>query len=630
MKFSTYTPAVKANTINARISTSVTKEAFGTDGSQLGAWSSAANHIAGIIQKRQDEDDAADIMAARNEISQKLNESLYSEDGIITTGKGKNAQGMTDRVNQSVQDVTQEVAGNYNGRVRYQLMNKYLPKDLEQYGKLGMQTENKEREAYQTDTFNARMSNFSNSMALSYADPDTVYGQMQEANETLNSWADKQGWDAATTEAKKMTFRTQTVSSLVKACVADEKYDDAYEWLKRERKNMSQDEFNSLYATVEKQKKAKDKKDISRILIGKFYNPETNELDIAGLEKEARAMCTKSNGISSDSVEAGYQKWGGKTMPHGTNGCVEAAVRILGTDNSNSWIQSIQGDTDVPTLVSKSQTANGGPGVIPYSADQVEPGDMIIYGDNDHVVVATGGTGYVGNSSSSSPSMVIRGGDYREMGGQQPSKIIKSSQLGSGGSTFDADRYEELMDGVYSLYADQSRFYNIDQKQKMQDLEATLSGCNTFEEQRAAIENSGLNAKTKNTYLNRLNKAQKQAIKAASGSSGSRRSSSGGTDRYFNSWTEEKDLSLIEEYNERLEDPDDEISDSDQKKYDAAAHRYNFHHGTGTADLNDTEVLDMINEKKNEGYSYSQIWNILEGVVSDETKEYYLRAAFSE
>lgn len=630
MKFSTYTPAVKANTINARISTSVTKEAFGTDGSQLGAWSSAANHIAGIIQKRQDEDDAADIMAARNEISQKLNESLYSEDGIITTGKGKNAQGMTDRVNQSVQDVTQEVAGNYNGRVRYQLMNKYLPKDLEQYGKLGMQTENKEREAYQTDTFNARMSNFSNSMALSYADPDTVYGQMQEANETLNSWADKQGWDAATTEAKKMTFRTQTVSSLVKACVADEKYDDAYEWLKRERKNMSQDEFNSLYATVEKQKKAKDKKDTSRILIGKFYNPETNELDIAGLEKEARAMCTKSNGISSDSVEAGYQKWGGQTMPHGTNGCVEAAVRILGTDNSNSWIQSIQGDTYVPTLVSKSQTANGGPGVIPYSADQVEPGDMIIYGDDDHVVVATGGTGYVGNSSSSSPSMVIRGGDYREMGGQQPSKIIKSSQLGSGGSTFDADKYEELMDGVYSLYADQSRFYNIDQKQKMQDLEATLSGCNTFEEQRAAIENSGLNAKTKNTYLNRLNKAQKQAIKAASGSSGSRRSSSGGTDRYFNSWTEEKDLSLIEEYNERLEDPDDEISDSDQKKYDAAAHRYNFHHGTGTADLNDTKVLDMINEKKNEGYSYSQIWNILEGVVSDETKEYYLRAAFSE
>lgn len=622
MKFSTYTPAVKANTINARISTSVTKEAFGTDGSQLGAWSSAANHIAGIIQKRQDEDDAADIMAARNEISQKLNESLYSEDGIITTGKGKNAQGMTDRVNQSVQDVTQEVAGNYNGRVRYQLMNKYLPKDLEQYGKLGMQTENKEREAYQTDTFNARMSNFSNSMALSYADPDTVYGQMQEANETLNSWADKQGWDAATTEAKKMTFRTQTVSSLVKACVADEKYDDAYEWLKRERKNMSQDEFNSLYAAVEKQKKAKDKKDISRILIGKFYNPETNELDIAGLEKEARAMCTKSNGISSDSVEAGYQKWGGKTMPHGTNGCVEAAVRILGTDNSNSWIQSIQGDTDVPTLVSKSQTANGGPGVIPYSADQVEPGDMIIYGDNDHVVVATGGTGYVGNSSSSSPSMVIRGGDYREMGGQQPSKIIKSSQLGSGGSTFDADKYEELMDGVYSLYADQSRFYNIDQKQKMQDLEATLSGCNTFEEQRAAIENSGLNAKTKNTYLNRLNKAQKQAIKAASG--GSR------ANRYFNSWTEEKDLSLIEEYNERLEDPDDEISDSDQKKYDTAAHRYNFYHGTGTADLNDTEVLDMINEKKNEGYSYSQIWDILEGVVSDETKEYYLRAAFSE
>ena len=79
-----------------------------------------------------------------------------------------------------------------------------------------------------------------------------------------------------------------------------------------------------------------------------------------------------------------------------------------------------------------------------------------------------------------------------------------------------------------------------------------------------------------------------------------------------------------------MDDPDDTISASDQKKYNRATRRYNFYHGTGTADLNDTEVLDMINEKKNEGYSYSQIWDILEGVVSDETKEYYLRAAFSE
>ena len=79
-----------------------------------------------------------------------------------------------------------------------------------------------------------------------------------------------------------------------------------------------------------------------------------------------------------------------------------------------------------------------------------------------------------------------------------------------------------------------------------------------------------------------------------------------------------------------MDDPDDTISASDQKKYNRATRRYNFYHGTGTADLNDTEVLDMINEKKNEGYSYSQIWNFLEGVVSDETKEYYLRAAFSE
>lgn len=635
MKFSTYTPAVKPNTINARVSVTAIKEAFGTDGGQLGAWSSAANHIAGIVQKRQDEDDAADIMAARNEISQKMNESLYAENGIITTGKGKNAQGMADRVNKSVQDITQEVAENYNDRVRYQLMNKYLPQDMEQYGKLGMQTENRERENYQTDTFNARMSNFTNGMALNYADPDTVYSQMKEADETMNSWADRQGWDSNTAESKKMTFRTQAVSGIVKACMADDKFDEADAWLKRERKNMNQDEFNSLFVAVEKQKKARERTDAARGLLGKYYNPVTNELDVAGIESEARAMCTKSNGLSTNSIEAGYQKWAGQTMPDGTNGCVEAAVRILGTENANEWIQSIQGDTYVPTLVDKAQSENGGPGVIPYSPDQVAPGDMIIYGDDDHVVVATGGTGYVGNSSSQ--NMVVKGSDYREMGGQQPTKIIKSSQLGGGGNTFDADRYEQIMGAVYSGYADQSKFYSIDQKQKMQDLEAALAGCDTFAEQRAAIENSGLNPKDKNLYLKRVAQAEKQAARSTRISSGGSGRNSAGTsssssrnaNRYFGSLTEEEDLSLIDEYNDRMDDPDDTISSADQKKYNRATRRYNFYHGTGTADLNDKEVLGYINDMKNQGYGYSQIWEALGDSISDESKEYYLRAAFS-
>ena len=52
---------------------------------------------------------------------------------------------------------------------------------------------------------------------------------------------------------------------------------------------------------------------------------------------------------------------------------------------------------------------------------------MIVYGDNDHVVIYDGQGGYIGNSSSQ--DMVIHGSDYNEMGSLTPSKIIKTSRM---------------------------------------------------------------------------------------------------------------------------------------------------------------------------------------------------------
>ena len=62
--------------------------------------------------------------------------------------------------------------------------------------------------------------------------------------------------------------------------------------------------------------------------------------------------------------------------------------------------------------------------VIPFDASDVQAGDVIVYGDNDHVVLADGNGGYVGNSSSQ--QKVVQGDDYNEMGGLKPTKIIKT------------------------------------------------------------------------------------------------------------------------------------------------------------------------------------------------------------
>ena len=60
-----------------------------------------------------------------------------------------------------------------------------------------------------------------------------------------------------------------------------------------------------------------------------------------------------------------------------------------------------------------------------YDESNLEKGDVVVYGDDDHVVIYDGQGGYYGNSSSR--NVTVHGGDYREMG-MTPTKIIKASR----------------------------------------------------------------------------------------------------------------------------------------------------------------------------------------------------------
>lgn len=122
----------------------------------------------------------------------------------------------------------------------------------------------------------------------------------------------------------------------------------------------------------------------------------------------------------------------GKRMDNGENGCVEAVTKIGAAHNNFLANEKGNGVVNVDTLVQDAQNANVP--VIPFDASQVQAGDVIVYGDNDHVVTADGQGGYVGNSSSQ--QKVVHGSDYTEMGGLKPTKIIKTgSSYGSSGNT---------------------------------------------------------------------------------------------------------------------------------------------------------------------------------------------------
>lgn len=113
------------------------------------------------------------------------------------------------------------------------------------------------------------------------------------------------------------------------------------------------------------------------------------------------------------------QDFMGQHMENGANGCVEAVTKIGARYNPFLADELSKGVVNVDTLV-----ADAGDKVIPFDPNNLEAGDVIVYGDNDHVVLADGSGGYVGNSSSQ--QKVVQGGNYNEMGDLKPTKIIKT------------------------------------------------------------------------------------------------------------------------------------------------------------------------------------------------------------
>lgn len=145
----------------------------------------------------------------------------------------------------------------------------------------------------------------------------------------------------------------------------------------------------------------------------------------------------QANTAGSNAVEAAAAPLIGKRMDNGENGCVEAVTKIGASTSGFLKNELDNGVVYVPKLVEDAQKA--GVGVVAYSPEKVVAGDIIVYGDNDHVVMADGKGGYVGNSTSR--QKVVHGSDYTDMGDLQPTKIIKTGNTGTSAGRFAGESY---------------------------------------------------------------------------------------------------------------------------------------------------------------------------------------------
>lgn len=154
--------------------------------------------------------------------------------------------------------------------------------------------------------------------------------------------------------------------------------------------------------------------------------PEIEQQDIATpVFKSSKRKKSTGGGSGSLKVDrglaTGFDAWGGTTMNNGRNGCAEAVGKMGGYYSPFLAEQCNNGVVGVPSMVANADSA----GLLEnFSIGNLEKGDVIVYGNDDHVVIYDGNGGYYGNSSSK--NVVLHGKNYNSLG--TPTKIIKASK----------------------------------------------------------------------------------------------------------------------------------------------------------------------------------------------------------
>ena len=130
-------------------------------------------------------------------------------------------------------------------------------------------------------------------------------------------------------------------------------------------------------------------------------------------------------------LEAGFKAWNGQTMKNGREGCVEAVEKI-GSQYSDFLREEFSKTARVPQLQQDAKAA--GVPEIPYDESKLKPGDVIVYDNDEHVLIYKGHGRTVGNSSSALDRPGYRGpGMVKEQGidiGMIPTSIIQTGTYG--------------------------------------------------------------------------------------------------------------------------------------------------------------------------------------------------------
>lgn len=279
MKFSSYQPVVNPNTINPpAVQAPRDLEVYGTGGKEWNALSGAIGQATKVLAQKQDDEDAADVMDARNRIMTSLNEQLYGEQGLMTLGVGKNAKGLTDHVTQAIQDTSAEIAKDYNPRVRYALKST-LNDNMLNYQRIATGQENRERESTEQADYQAALNINTQNAGMTWDVVNALTNYENDARRIILAYGAKRGWTGEQMQSELMGAITKQVASAATAAITAGNYDRAAQILQVNRGKMDQNVYNQLYGSV------KQKQDVAKTyttaddIVNQCWDPTTGRFD---------------------------------------------------------------------------------------------------------------------------------------------------------------------------------------------------------------------------------------------------------------------------------------------------------------------------------------------------------------
>ncbi len=453
------------------------------------------------LKQKADEDSFAALDASNKMTTDMLN-FVNGENGVLFK-KGENAVGVLKQTEDFYNQKMQEYSNILGNNVQRRMFEAHSRPNMYNFMRNVATHEKNEAIGLRAKQYDTSINTGSDIIAANYHDPKTIKAALGTMDSSLLTQATGEGWTKDIVNERRQKNNTTAIMGAFNVAMDNNDTTSAKKLI---------DNFGNLMDPVMRGK--------ATLLLNKIQHKNDDFLAADGIVKQAtradgsidlavaQNLLSKmygpdktSGGSISAGLDAGWKAWGNQHMDNGRVGCAEAVGKIGGYYSPFLAQEAQAGIAYVPTMVQHASQP-GGPGVIPFDASKLQKGDCIVYGDDDHIVIADGNGGYVGNSSDANGGQgaTVHGNDYTAMSGLEPTKIIKTGGDDSS-AAFDAGRYKQVEGLVHAKISDNMRIKAQQDRDYRQQLSQQIDGAGSLSDAMDVINGADLPLQTKNALI---------------------------------------------------------------------------------------------------------------------------------